>query len=219
MSFNYQPPAATDLEILYLDEDIIITNKPSGLLAVPGRGEDKQDCLISRINSVYKGTLIVHRLDMDTSGLIILARNKQTHRLLSDLFQSRKIKKKYIAVVDGWIEPSKGEIDLPLITDWPNRPKQKVDHEHGKPSQTFYTRLNKNTDENNSRLELVPITGRSHQLRVHMQSLGHPIVGDNLYNPNTVRNKTSRLLLHASYLEFVHPINDQLMTLSSKAPF
>lgn len=169
---TYSPPLHLKLDILFQDKYLLIVNKPSGLLSVPGRGEDKLDSLIVRIQEEYPDALIVHRLDMSTSGLMIIALGKDNERTLSILFQQRKVDKKYVAVVDGLVSPQAGEIDLPLITDWPNRPKQKVDFKTGKPSQTRYQVLSYNN--NTTRLELTPLTGRSHQLRVHMQSLGMP---------------------------------------------
>ena len=169
---QYTPPLHTSLDILFEDEFLLIINKPSGLLSEPGRGEDKQDCFISRIQKKYSDALIVHRLDMSTSGLMVIARGKEMESILSILFQQREINKKYTAIVDGNVSPEAGEIDLPLIADWPNRPKQKVDFISGKPSQTQYNVISYNEINNTSNIELMPITGRTHQLRVHMQSMG-----------------------------------------------
>lgn len=215
----YNPPPHISHDILFKDEYLLILNKPGGLLSVPGRGEDKQDCLISRVQSTYPDALIVHRLDMSTSGLMVIARSKEMERTLSILFQKRKVNKKYIAVVDGEVHPSSGEVDLPLITDWPNRPKQKIDFKTGKQSQTHYTVLSYNKDNNSSRIELTPLTGRTHQLRVHMQSLNHAILGDELYASKEAIKKAPRLLLHASYLSFLHPVTNELLSLESKADF
>jgi len=219
MHFQYSPPPRKKLEVLYADKDLLLVNKPNGLLSVPGRGEDKQDCLISRVAEEYTDALIVHRLDMATSGLIVLARNKDCHRLLSDLFQQRKINKAYTAIVDGIVEHDENEINLPLITDWPNRPKQKIDYEDGKPSTTYYKVIDRDIDQNQSRVKLKPVTGRTHQLRVHMQSLGHAILGDKLYANEAVIEKSSRLLLHSSFLEFIHPVTKHLVSYSNEAPF
>jgi len=219
MPFHYTPPPHHKLDILYIDDDLLIINKPSGLLSVPGRGDDKQDCLISRIKLEYNDALIVHRLDMDTSGLMVVARNKNCHRMLGDLFQQRQVKKTYIAIVDGIIKPDNGEIDLPLITDWPNRPRQKVDLQNGKPSSTYYQVIERDMENIQTTVELKPYTGRSHQLRVHMQSLGHPIIGDRLYADKTGEKKYPRLLLHSSFLEFTHPVTHKLISLNKKAPF
>jgi len=204
-SIIYNPPICNP-QILHIDNDIIVVNKPSGLLSVPGRGELKKDCLITRIQQNYPEALIVHRLDMPTSGILVLARSPEIHKKLSKLFQDRKVSKEYIAVVIGVMESTAGEIDLPLITDWPNRPKQMVDYENGKPSKTKFEVLLINNDDNTSRLKLTPITGRSHQLRVHLLSIGHRIVGDHLYADEASSEETdSRLLLHASKISFIHP--------------
>ncbi|MGE5386515.1 MAG: RluA family pseudouridine synthase [Betaproteobacteria bacterium] len=209
--------AATGLEALYVDDALLVLNKPSGLLSVPGLGEAGRDCLIHRAQAHCPDALTVHRLDMETSGLIVLARSKATHRALSLAFQNRQVGKRYVAIVDGQVGPEQGEIDLPLIADWPNRPRQKVDFEVGKPSLTRYCVLHRTPDR--TRLELRPETGRSHQLRVHLQSIGHAILGDALYAPPAARNKSPRLLLHATELVFQHPLQQQMMTFSSSAPF
>jgi len=206
---KYNPPAHTSLDIIYEDEYLLVVNKPSGLLSVPGRGAEKQDCLITRIQKDYPSALIVHRLDMSTSGLMIIALGKEMERELSILFQNRKVDKKYIAVVDGKIKDKCGEINLPLITDWPNRPKQKIDFESGKISKTCYLLLSYDEKNDSSRLELIPITGRTHQLRIHLQSLNHAILGDELYADDDVIKKSERLLLHASSISFQHPRNDE----------
>ena len=214
---EYHPPKHTSLDILYLDEFLLVLNKPSGLLSVPGKGDDKQDCLISRVQAEYPDALVVHRLDMSTSGIMVIARGKEVESLLSVLFQKRQVYKKYIAVVDGTVSPSTGVIDLPLITDWPNRPKQKIDFESGKSSQTEYRVLSNNN--NTTRIELTPLTGRTHQLRVHMQSLNHAILGDKLYAKQEAIEKSERLLLHACYLSFKHPVSDEFLEFKSKAEF
>lgn len=211
------------LEIIHADPHLLVLNKPSGLLAVPGRGSDKQDCLSSRVQAEYPDALIVHRLDMDTSGLLIMARGPESQRKLSMAFAARRVRKRYIAVVAGHLAPPGtqdgwGLIDLPLIVDWPNRPKSIVDHAQGKPSQTRWRVLEhsprpqaaEGREERaplpTTRLELDPLTGRSHQLRVHLQALGHPILGDPLYAPPAVLTAAGRLLLHASHLAFTHPV-------------
>ncbi len=216
---EYQPPANHGLDILYQDDFLLTVNKPSGLLSVPGRGEHKQDCLMSRIQEIYPEALNVHRLDMETSGVMVLARNPQIQRQLSQIFQDREIQKRYIAIVEGRVKTASGGIDLPLICDWPNRPRQIVDHDRGKPSKTLYKVLWRNTEENTTRLELEPITGRSHQLRVHLQSLGHPILGDKLYAEDETQAKSDRLLLHALSLTFNHPITSEPMRFICEAPF
>ncbi len=216
---KYNPPRFKSLDVLFEDEFLLFLNKPSGLLSVPGRGEDKQDCLISRVQSKYSDALIVHRLDMSTSGLMVLARGKEMERYLSILFQKRKVDKKYIAVVDGYVKPDFGEVDLPLITDWPNRPQQKVDFKTGKHSQTKYSVLSYDKEKNTTRIELTPLTGRTHQLRIHMQSIKHAIVGDELYANKAVIEKSIRLLLHACYLSFQHPVTDEIIKFNSEPEF
>ncbi len=208
-----------DFSLLYDDTALLIVNKPTRLLSVPGRGEEKQDCLIRRVQIPYPDALIVHRLDFDTSGLIVLARGKQMHRCLSILFQERQVEKRYIALVDGRLTPSCGEVNLPLLVDWPNRPLHRVDFENGKPSLTRYRVLDELPEQDASRVELVPETGRTHQLRVHMQALGHPILGDPLYAPPPARVKAERLLLHAEYLAFSHPENGKRLTFTAPAAF
>ncbi len=216
---KYKPPPHKSLDVFFVDQHLLVVNKPSGLLSVPGRGEDKQDCLVTRVQLEYSDTLIVHRLDMSTSGLMVIARGKEIERCLSILFQQRKVNKKYIAVVDGEVTSDVGEVDLPLMTDWPNRPKQKVDFESGKPSQTRYSVLSYDKKNNTTRLELSPLTGRTHQLRLHMQSINHAILGDELYASQKAIEKADRLLLHASYLSFQHPVTDELIEFNSEPEF
>ncbi|MGB1254365.1 MAG: pseudouridine synthase [Thiolinea sp.] len=216
---TYIPPPDNGLDIVLADEHLLIINKPAGLLSVPGRGPEKQDCLISRVQREYPAALTVHRLDMSTSGLMVLALGKTMERALSILFQQRKVLKRYIAVVSGIPEPHKGDIDLPLITDWPNRPRQMVSYEHGKPSQTRFQVLNHHAGNNTSRVELKPLTGRTHQLRVHMMSVGHSILGDEFYASPEVFAQADRLLLHAAYLEFTHPVTGITINAESPAPF
>lgn len=216
---HYQAPPISDLTPLYIDAHLLVLDKPAGLLSVPGRGEDKQDCLINRVRLDYPEALIVHRLDMATSGLMLMARNEEMQRQLSMLFEKRQIHKRYIAIVDGRPEPDAGDVELALITDWPNRPLQKVDHENGKPALTHYRLLEYSQPDHSSRIELVPHTGRTHQLRVHMKSIGHTILGDPLYGDDEVRNKAARLLLHAESLRFTHPVSRQPLHICSAPPF
>ncbi len=217
--FVYQPPADYGLELLYCDAQILVLNKPSGLLSVPGRGATRCDSLSVRVQNEYPEALVVHRLDMDTSGILMMARNKFAQRQLSLLFQERRVTKRYMAVVDGCIPADGGEVDLPLITDWPNRPRQVVDSVRGKPSLTRYQVLCRDVAMHTTRLELAPETGRSHQLRVHMYAFGHAILGDNLYASAAVRKKSQRLLLHATALAFSHPATGEPMQFTSEAPF
>lgn len=195
-----------------------MVNKPAGLLAVPGRGADKQDCLISRIQQTFPEALIVHRLDMATSGLLMLALGAKMQSQLSQLFRERQVEKRYVAVVRGRLETPVGEIDLPIGPDWPNRPKQQIDHSSGKPSLTRYRMLGYDTGTNTSHVELEPVTGRTHQLRVHLAAIGHPILGDTLYDVVT-GNDAGRLLLHAQLLSFLHPVGAMPLTLRCEPPF
>lgn len=214
---NYAPPTSPYLDIKYQDEDFLILNKPSGLLSVPGKAPEHKDSLQFRVQRVLPTATIVHRLDMATSGLLVMALNKAAHRHISKQFELRQTQKSYIAVVFGQIEQESGEIDLPLICDWPNRPKQMVDHTRGKSAQTHWRVLDR--QESSTRLELTPITGRSHQLRVHMLSIGHPILGDRLYAHDEALGMSSRLLLHAQTLSFKHPQLEQTMTFNCPVPF
>lgn len=215
----YHPPPDTGLEIIHLDDHLLVLNKPSGLLSVPGRGEAKQDSLALRVQAEYPEARVVHRLDMATSGLMIMARGPEMERRLQRLFERRAIEKQYQAVVNGRLDPASGSIRLPLITDWPNRPRQRVDHELGKPALTHYRLLEYHPESDSSRVELRPETGRSHQLRVHMLAIGHVILGDGLYAEPGLREKAPRLLLHASDLRFTHPARDFELELHSPVPF
>ena len=215
----YQPPVHTGLDICYQDDELLVCSKPAGLLSVPGRGDDKRDSLSLRVQQEYPQALITHRLDMPTSGLLIFALTTDMQKAISRLFQQRQIHKSYIAIVDGRPQPEQGEINQPLICDWPNRPLQKIDHELGKASQTRYRLLEYNGQQHSSRMELIPLTGRSHQLRVHMQHLGHSILGDSFYASATVAARAERLLLHAQTLEFIHPQSQEQLYISSPAPF
>lgn len=217
--FKYAPPIDTGLDILYQDEDLLVVNKPAGLLSVPGRDEDKQDSLIIRAQTEFPGARIVHRLDMATSGAMVMALNEEVHRQLSMMFEQRRIQKRYVAVVDGYVEEASGTVDLPLITDWPNRPKQMIDYERGKPSLTRFSVIDYDKEINTTRIELIPETGRTHQIRVHLQSLGNAILGDRLYASDVVRERSSRLLLHSTFLSFCHPVMGELLSISSEAPF
>lgn len=206
-------------KLIHADDTLLVVNKPSNLLSVPGRGADKQDCLVARVQTDFPDALIVHRLDCDTSGLLVLARNKEAHRQLSIQFQDRQVAKRYVAVVKGRFAQPAGEVALPLIVDWPNRPLHKVDFEIGKPSLTLYRVLSYDEVAETSRVELTPETGRTHQLRVHMQALGHPILGDSLYADPESRAKADRLLLHAEFLSFDHPASGERMNFSCSPDF
>ncbi len=188
------------MKIVHVDVRLIVIDKPPGLLSVPGRGADKQDCAVSQVQRDWPEALTVHRLDQATSGLLVMARGPQWQRRLSDEFEQRRVEKRYLAVVDGQLAGEDWQvIDLPLAADWPNRPRQKVDAQTGRPSQTRWRVLDQRGDS--SRIELEPLTGRTHQLRVHLAALGHPILGDTLYAPDPERSP--RLLLHASALRLL----------------
>jgi tRNA pseudouridine32 synthase/23S rRNA pseudouridine746 synthase len=197
---HYVPPADNGLELIYSDESLLVANKPAGLLSVPGRGADKQDCLSARIRRGFPDALVVHRLDMATSGLMIFARGLQMQRRLSELFRDRFVTKRYVAVVAGTVQAATGEVNLPIAADWPNRPLRRIDAMTGKPSLTHYRVLAQHADT--TRVELTPVTGRTHQLRVHMAAIGHPILGDALYGDPA---SAPRLLLHALSLDLPHP--------------
>ncbi|WP_299974535.1 pseudouridine synthase [uncultured Pseudoteredinibacter sp.] len=208
-----------DIEIVFQDEHMLAVNKPPGLLSVPGRGPDKQDCLINRLLPHYPNARIVHRLDMATSGLILIPLSHEAQVALGLQFEKRSMYKSYCALVDGKLEHDSQLIDLPLICDWPNRPLQIVDHENGKSAQTQVKVLSYDQDADCSRLELKPLTGRSHQLRVHMQAIGHPILGDEFYAPTEIKQKTSRLCLHAEHLQLLHPITKSPLSINCPADF
>lgn len=199
------PFCAEEPVVLHSDSDVLLVEKPAGLLSVPGRHPLNRDCLISRLQLHWPQALIVHRLDMDTSGIMVVALNRETHASLSRQFQQRQVFKQYEAIVHGLVAEDSGEVKLPLITDWPNRPLQKVCPVDGKPALTRFQVLHRDPDRNLSHLLLTPETGRSHQLRVHMKTLGHPILGDTFYGDKETRAMASRLLLHATRLELLHP--------------
>ena len=215
--FVYQPPVSPFLSLLYHDDDVIVVNKPSGLLSVPGKAPEHRDSLITRIKRVYPDARIVHRLDMATSGVMVVAQHKDSHRQLSRQFELRQTAKRYFARIAGVPAQSSGSVDLPLICDWPNRPKQKVDFESGKPALTHYKVVQQDATE--ALVALIPITGRSHQLRVHMLELGHPILGDRLYGTPSVIASAPRLQLHAETLSFTHPTSGKRMQFSAPLPF
>lgn len=212
----YAPP--TDpLKTVYADAHIVVIDKPSGLLSVPGRGPEKADCAASRTQDIYPGALTVHRLDMDTSGLLILARNKDAHRAMSLEFEKGRVTKTYIAHVWGHPDPANGLIDFPIMLDWPNRPRQKVDPENGKPSQTRFEVSGQ--QPHGAILTLAPLTGRTHQLRVHLAAIGHSILGDDLYATQASLDASPRLCLHADRLSFKHPITQEPLSFASPCPF
>ncbi len=211
----YDPPM-DPLEILHEDRDIVVVNKPAGLLSVPGRGAHLADCLLTRLQAAFPDALLVHRLDRDTSGIIVFALTAHAQRNLSMQFEKRTTKKTYVARVEGLLQPKSGRVDLPLIVDWPNRPLQKVCHETGKAAVTDWRALRQGEGE--TRVRLSPKTGRSHQLRVHMLAMGHVILGDPLYAKGPAL-EWSRLMLHSEELRINHPENGKGMSFRAKAEF
>lgn len=205
--------------ILHLDEHLVLADKPAGLPAVPGRPTELHDCLWHRVRELVPDALVVHRLDMATSGLMVFARGIEVQRALSRAFAERRIGKRYVAVVAGHMTGTHGEIDLPLAADWPQRPKQRVDLERGKPSLTRWRVLGEGGVADSTRVELEPLTGRSHQLRVHLLAIGHAILGDALYADAPWRSCAPRLLLHASELALAHPGTGEPTVWQSAAPF
>lgn len=216
------------LSVLHADAALLVLDKPAGLLSVPGRGPENADCLSARAQALFPDALIVHRLDMGTSGLIVMARGAAAQSTLSSAFARRRVHKRYQAIVSGVPDDSQAdaqgwsEIELPLITDWPNRPKSKVCLETGKPSHTRWRLLSSGAEPASrvvSRLELEPVTGRSHQLRLHLQAIGHAILGDELYADDATLDAAPRLLLHACSIRLPHPVTGEMLHFDSAAPF
>lgn len=209
---------------MHADAWMLVLQKPAGLLSVPGRGADKADCLSARIQALNADALVVHRLDMATSGLLVMARGALMQRRLSRAFAEREVRKRYVAIVAGQMpEPASDDgwssIDLPIAADWPNRPLRIVDAGRGQPSVTRWRVLQRHPGTGTTRLELEPVTGRTHQLRVHLKAIGHPILGDQLYAPAQIAATAPRLLLHASFLKLAHPQTGVAMEFSSAPPF
>ena len=215
IEFTYNPPM-DPLVIAYQDAQIIVVNKPSGLLSVPGKTVGRRDCVELRLRAMHPESLLVHRLDCDTSGVMIFARSKAAQGFLGQEFEKRRSEKTYIARLWGRLVPEEGRVDLPLGTDWPNRPRQMVDHENGRSAQTDWQVLG--YDGDTTRVELYPLTGRSHQLRVHMLELGHPILGDPIYATGAALD-FPRLMLHAESLSLHHPATKERVTFSVACPF
>jgi tRNA pseudouridine32 synthase/23S rRNA pseudouridine746 synthase len=221
--------ALGEVRVLHVDDHLLVLDKPAGLLSVPGRGPENADCLSARVQAVWPDALVVHRLDMATSGLLVMARGIEAQRRLSHAFAQRHTHKRYEAVVWGLLQPPEDtadasapgwqRIDLPLVVDWLNRPRSIVSHQLGKPSTTLWRVLAHDPAARTTRLDLRPITGRSHQLRVHLQALGHPIVGDNLYAPPEALAASPRLLLHACDLSLPHPASAEVTQWHSPPPF
>lgn len=215
VSSEYTPPQ-DPLEFLHHDAEILAVNKPAGLLSVPGRGEHLADCLITRIQAVFPEALLVHRLDRDTSGVMVFAMTPHAQRHLSMQFEKRTAKKAYVAQIAGRLEPRSGTVDLPLIVDWPNRPRQMVCHDTGKPAVTDWRVIK--YEDGATRVRLTPKTGRSHQLRVHMLSLGHVILGDPLYAEGAALEHP-RMMLHSEELRIKHPDSGESLKFRAKATF
>jgi tRNA pseudouridine32 synthase/23S rRNA pseudouridine746 synthase len=212
--------AIEGLPLLHVDEALVAVDKPAGMLSVPGRGAERADCAAARVQAAFPDALIVHRLDMGTSGILVFGRGALAQRALSVAFAERRVDKRYVAVVAGSPEADEETIDLPLICDWPNRPRQMVSQERGKPSLTRWRVSTRSPGEPpTTRLELEPLTGRSHQLRVHLQAIGHPILGDELYAPPDVHAMAPRLLLHAQRLTLPHPSSGEPLVLRAPCPF
>jgi tRNA pseudouridine32 synthase/23S rRNA pseudouridine746 synthase len=218
---HYNPPPQNVLPVVYVDDMVLVLDKPAGLLTVPGRGEAKQDCLSKRAQDVYPEALIVHRLDRDTSGLVVMARGIVAQRALNLSFEKRLVDKCYEAVVIGTLPVSQNwqDIDLPLLVDWPNRPKRTVNFEAGQRALTRWRCISADATRNCSRVELEPVTGRTHQLRVHMQALGHPMLGDTLYATPEALAMSDRLQLHARSLSIPHPGTGKLLEFNAIVPF
>jgi tRNA pseudouridine32 synthase/23S rRNA pseudouridine746 synthase len=215
IDFSYDPPAGPPV-ILHRDGAVLVVDKPSGLLSVPGKLDGRQDCLQFRLLALDPASLLVHRLDCDTSGVMIFARNKAAQGFLGQEFEKRRARKSYVARVAGALEGDRGTVDLPLCADWPNRPRQQVDHLRGRPARTDWEVLARSPGE--TRVRLFPLTGRSHQLRVHMLALGHPILGDPIYAEGAARN-APRLMLHAETLCLHHPESREMVCYSAPCPF
>ena len=216
-NFVYMPPQG-ELSILYEDDDLVIIEKPAGLLSVPGRLPEHHDSAYYRVLEQFPNAKITHRLDMATSGILMFAKHRDAEVAVSKMFQARTVKKNYIALVQGKL-PDTGRIEVPLITDWENRPRQIVHFELGKQALTLYEHLEYDEAKDVSRVLLTPITGRSHQLRVHLQYIGHPITGDKLYHPQPTRSPLGRMALHASYLAFTQPLSGVELEIVCDAAF
>lgn len=213
------PHCEKEVKILYEDEALLVVEKPDLLLSVPGRAPENKDCLITRLQQSYPTASIVHRLDLDTSGLMVVPLQKDAHSHISRQFQERQIKKEYIAVVYGNLKFNQGEIDFPLTSDWPNRPKQLVDYGRGKAALTHYEVIERFPKTPASRVRLIPTTGRTHQLRLHLKAIHHPILGCDMYAHEKALKMADRLMLHARTLTFTHPHSGQLMTHTCEPDF
>ncbi|MRX26769.1 pseudouridine synthase [Kangiella sp. HZ709] len=219
--YHLVPFCPEPVRIVKPNKNYLLVHKPAGLLTIPGRHEENKDCLITRLQNHPKSqtATVVHRLDMATSGIMVVALTKAAHRDISKQFELRQTEKHYIAVVDGLVKEDEGTIDKPMIADWPNRPKQKICYDTGKTAVTEWQVLSRNLKEQTTRLKLKPITGRSHQLRLHCFELGHPILGCHLYSINGSEKKANRLLLHAEQLSLTDPKSGQPITANAVCSF
>ncbi len=213
------PATSEPYQIVYEDDVLLVVNKPAQLLTVPGRHPANQDCLIRRVQREFPSAEVVHRLDYDTSGLVVLPLTKRVLSDISKQFQARTVQKHYIAVLHGKLAKAKGVIELPIAADTAQRPLYKICRQDGKPALTHYQLLSYNAATNQSRVQLEPVTGRSHQLRVHMLALGHAMLGDTLYATADIAALSPRLLLHAEYIRFTHPLDGKVLAFTAAAPF
>jgi tRNA pseudouridine32 synthase/23S rRNA pseudouridine746 synthase len=217
--YHVIPPCHEPVVEIYRDDVLLIVEKPAFLLSVPGRGPEKRDSVLTRLEDENDEVYLLHRLDLDTSGLMVFARTRLAQKRIARAFQKRAVKKRYEAIVAGLMDSESGRIDLPIAPDWKSRPRNKISHETGKPALTHWQVLSENRQQKTSHLALMPETGRTHQLRLHLQAIGHPILGCDLYAPPDVEALSPRLLLHACELAFHHPITDEWVTFHSSAPF
>lgn len=213
------PVCHEQVGIIFEDEHLLLVNKPAFLLSVPGRGPLNKDSVLSRLNEQYGEVFLLHRLDLDTSGIMVFAKTRLAQKHIARGFQKRAIHKRYVAVVNGIMNDKTGSINLPIAPDWDNRPRNKIDYDEGKEAITHWQVLEQDTAKQTTRLLLTPITGRSHQLRLHTKAIGHPILGCDLYAPPNVEAMSPRLLLHACELGFHHPITDKWTLYTSAVPF
>lgn len=213
------PTCHEAVQEIYVDEHLLVISKPPFLLSVPGRGPENSDCVITRLQRKYPSVLLAHRLDLDTSGVMIFARTHQAQTAINRAFQERRVDKQYDAIVEGLVNENEGTVDLPLAPDWQNRPRQKVCREKGKSTLTRYRVVARNPDKHCTHLRLMPVTGRSHQLRIHCRELGHPIIGCDLYAPDDICARSERLLLHASDIAVNHPDHGLWQHFKSAVPF
>lgn len=219
MNYYIVPKCEKEVEILYQDDWLLVVNKPEFLLTVPGRAPENKDCVITRLQQDFPEAVIVHRLDLDTSGLLIVPIQRKTMSHIARQFQERKIEKRYEAIVWGKVKEQFGTIELPVKADWNNRPKQKIDFENGKHALTHYQKLDYLQEKQQTRLSLKPVTGRSHQLRIHCKEIGHPIIGCDMYAHEEALAASPRLLLHACEISFTHPETMENINIASPVPF